>query len=409
MIQRVLAFVAETLVCFQNVVDSSNEACIVASGGFFESLGKAILSISPFIDDLESVMKKSILSYAKDRATASLAYINGFCQYFTDVGPPERELERLREALSSLATSIHASAPQSDFALGCELVCDSVKYSDGKVLSLLSDLKSITAILESVHLTQKDPQSLVVVVSCLKIRVALMNSEQLQEDPELCERLGQGEANLNDLVVVVQSEWRASHFEGLDNGIPKWKDSIARMILNLADLRKTFSVLLERPILSITVDSYFRKLIDALKFFDGSVQRGFDVSHVYYQVIGRLTETRQFIWTCVRSYFPPPRFASLPFFDTGLDFSRFRDSFTRISPTHDFFHSIAVVVARLLDVRVQESMNYCFEVAEFVIDVNIQIVASLAGELDWTHLTTTVEKRITSLSAHGLEQEPLIL
>jgi hypothetical protein len=296
------------------------------------------------------------------------------------------------------------------------LISDSIKGSDIKNPSFISDLESVSPVVESVYLTQNDSQSLAVFVSCLKLRVSLalsLSKEIAEADSELCRRLKQTENDLNDLITVIQAEWRTSKSKILNDIAPKWRDSISRMILNVSYLRHGSAVLSQRPILYISAEAYFVRLIEALHFFDNSNSLGIDVSQIHYQLMTRLNETRRFIWARPRSFSLPSQFCNLPFFEKDFDFGQFRDGFTRISPTREITHPVAKVVARLLDLlrrsfNIRESVLYCLDVADLLIDVNIQLADALQrpSPPEWPEFMADLEQRISGLRVHGVDPEP---
>jgi hypothetical protein len=370
MIPRIHAFIDETFQSLQLIIDASSEPCIVTNGAFFGFLGRSFFQLSQFFDELETVVQKSILAYARDVLIASLKRISAFCQPFEGLSriaavDLPAELERVGAAVAALTES----AGQSDLAICSELVREALAHADLTDPCFLFDLERMTAMVESIYVTTHARPSEAALVEIVRLRCHLMLSHSTasprESDATLCDRLKDVEDNLNDLVAVLQTECGLSGLRVLHELGPKWRDSLHRAILGIADVRAMAGIIRAYPQLYAHVERYLAALADALAFFE--VPRGVDVSHVYFDLVDRLADATDYARRA--QYRAREQRRRAP-----------ESAFTRVSAGRALPDEGAFV-ARVVEVLHRtfipaRSTSYCGELALLIVDAHL----NLAGE-----------------------------
>jgi hypothetical protein len=403
---RVISFVDEALQSFHLIADARNSACAIASRAFFLHIGRSLSALSPFFDEVEGVLRRAVLAYARDLLLASLDKINNFGQILDRIAAsaPEdldAQRERALSAATALATTMVARVPSSDMAICGQLIRDCLTRGDCRAPSFLLDLEHISPIVESVYVGFADRQSELTFGLLLCLRLSIMLTigppSQADADPELCRMLKEVEMDLNWLASFLQAGGPFCSQRVVSQLAPKWKESIHRMILGVAELRESAGVLRGRPALAVEFESFLADVSGALTFFDGTKQRGVDISHIYPDIAAHITETRNYLRRMPRTFVV----ASRPSFCEPLfDCSRFDNGFTSIVATRELERG-ASVLPRILSL-LRRSFNarcstaYCASLIQLIADVHVHPLAS----------PDALEASVSALPVPGIEPPP---
>jgi hypothetical protein len=368
MIPRILGFISETFQSLQLIIDAGNEPCVVTNAPFFAFLGRSFFQLSQFFDELETVVQKSILAYARDALVSSLKRINTFCQRFDNLDKPG-DLGRILAQTKSVVTAlVECVTPgSSDLSICAELVRDSISHGNPEDPCILFDLDRMTELVESNWLSSRSRTEETALIELVKLRCHLMITHTTSTgeiDRELCDRLKDVEDDLNGLVASLQAETAISGSQILHDLAPKWKDSIHRMILNVAEIRTSSSLLRQAPQLYQHVETFLERLTGALCFFE--TPRGVDVSHVYFDLVERLARARLY---ARRAHCRAPILPTTTKYLSG--------GFTRVAAGRTV-RPTGMLVVRVLDVLrrtfvAARSTAYCGELAQLIADAHLRL------------------------------------